>query len=56
MSKHTIIFLHGGPGFKDYLKPYFNPLDSEFKCVFYDQKRGSEVGIEECNIHVQYSE
>lgn len=47
MSKHTIIFLHGGPGFKDYLKPYFNEIESEFDCIFYDQKRGSEVRIED---------
>lgn len=47
MSKHTIIFIHGGPGFKDYLKPYFNELENEFKCIFYNQKRGSKVRIED---------
>lgn len=43
MTKPSIIFLHGGPGFKDYLKPYFKDLNKEFNCIFYDQKRGANV-------------
>ena len=43
----TFIFLHGGPGFKDYLEPYFNSLEKKFTCVFYDQVRGSKVQIKD---------
>lgn len=46
MNKKTIIFLHGGPGFKDYLRPYFFDLKS-FNCVFYDQIQGSKVFLED---------
>lgn len=43
----TLIFLHGGPGFKDYLKPYFLQLEKRFNCIFYDQIRGPEVTIDD---------
>lgn len=39
----TLIFLHGGPGFNDYLKPYFIELEKKFRCIFYDQMRGPEI-------------
>lgn len=45
--KTTLIFLHGGPGFKDYLEPFFKDLKSVFNCVFYDQVRGPDVKIED---------
>jgi proline iminopeptidase len=41
----TLIFLHGGPGFRDYLRPYFSSLEDRFKCVFFDQTRGASVEI-----------
>lgn len=44
--KPTIIFLHGGPGFQDYLKPFFEELKDDFECIFYDQVRGPEIRIE----------
>ncbi len=44
--KPTLIFLHGGPGFKDYLKPFFSGLTDKFNCVFFDQLQGPEVRIE----------
>jgi pimeloyl-ACP methyl ester carboxylesterase len=47
MKKRTIIFLHGGPGFKDYLKPYLSDLKNNFNCTFYDQKRGSKIKIDD---------
>ncbi len=43
----TLIFLHGGPGFRDYLKPYFSSLDEYFRCVFFDQVRGDSIKIED---------
>lgn len=43
----TFIFLHGGPGFKDYLRPYFTQLEKRFECIFYDQIRGSKVTIQD---------
>ncbi len=45
--KATIIFLHGGPGFKDYLKPFFTELNDRFDCIFYDQARGPKVVLED---------
>lgn len=45
--KTNLIFLHGGPGFKDYLKDYFVELSNDFECIFYDQSRGNTVGIGE---------
>lgn len=43
--KKNLIFLHGGPGFRDYLEPYFSELGSDFNCVFYDQQRGPGIQI-----------
>lgn len=45
MVKPVLIFLHGGPGFKDYLQRYFRELSHTFECVFYDQLRGPEVSV-----------
>ena len=36
----TVIALHGGPGFRDYLAPDLEPLTSSFRVISYDQ-RGS---------------
>jgi pimeloyl-ACP methyl ester carboxylesterase len=47
MTKRTIIFLHGGPGFNDYLKPYLSDLDSDFNCIFYNQKRGPKIKVDD---------
>jgi pimeloyl-ACP methyl ester carboxylesterase len=44
--KPTLVFIHGGPGFKDYLRPFFQGLESHFNCVFYDQLQG-KVGVED---------
>gem|GEM_PF-5646366 len=59
MSETTAIFLHGGPGFKDYLKPFFQDLSSHFKCIFYDQAKGPEVEIghllSQLDLHVDAS-
>lgn len=43
--KSTLIFLHGGPGFRDYLRPYFAQLEKSFECIFYDQIRGPSITI-----------
>lgn len=47
MTKKTIIFLHGGPGFDDYLKPYLSILNDTFNCIFYSQKKGPNITIDE---------
>lgn len=47
--KNTLIFLHGGPGYRDYLKDYFQELESDFNCIFYDQIRGPDVRIASFN-------
>ena len=47
MTKRTIIFLHGGPGFNDYLKPYLSELNSDFNCIFYNQKRGAKIKVDD---------
>jgi pimeloyl-ACP methyl ester carboxylesterase len=52
--KTTIIFLHGGPGFQDYLKPFFKDLEDDFQCIFYDQVSGPEIKIE--NMLIQLDE
>ncbi len=39
--------MHGGPGFRDYLKPYFEILSNTFECIFYDQVQGPDVKIED---------
>ncbi|MBF9002958.1 alpha/beta fold hydrolase [Vibrio nitrifigilis] len=46
-NKKTIIFLHGGPGFDDYLESYFSNLNDTFNCVFYSQKKGPNIVIDE---------
>ena len=46
LVKPTIIFLHGGPGFKDYLRPFFEPINGA-DCIFYDQEQGSEVTVDD---------
>lgn len=38
--------MHGGPGFKDYLAPYFEEFKSHFNTVFYDQLQGPDIKIE----------
>lgn len=43
--KPVLIFLHGGPGFKDYLKPFFLELGIKFDCIFYDQIQGPKVCV-----------
>lgn len=45
--KPNLVFLHGGPGFKDYLKPYFRELNESFECHFYDQLQGPNVELED---------
>ncbi|WP_165872699.1 alpha/beta fold hydrolase [Celerinatantimonas diazotrophica] len=47
MNKKTIIYLHGGPGFDDYLESYFSILNDTFNCVFYSQKKGFDITIDE---------
>lgn len=45
--KPVLIFLHGGPGFRDYLRPYFTELEKKFNCIFYDQSRGPKITIQD---------
>ncbi|MDB2447158.1 alpha/beta hydrolase [bacterium] len=42
-----IIFLHGGPGFTDYLKPYFGNQFEDHHCVFYDQKQSESLTVDD---------
>jgi len=55
--RKNLIFLHGGPGFRDYLQPYFHPLSDQFRCFFYSQARGPSVTIDDLVaqllVHVQ---
>ena len=46
MKKHTLIFLHGGPGFTDYLAPFFGDMRDEVSVIFFDQMKGPEVSID----------
>ncbi|MFM2484992.1 alpha/beta fold hydrolase [Celerinatantimonas yamalensis] len=46
-NKEIIIFLHGGPGFDDYLESYFSILNDTFTCIFYSQKKGPNIIIDE---------
>lgn len=46
MKNKNYIFLHGGPGFSNYLKPFFQDLAVDGKLVFYDQLKGPETTIE----------
>ena len=50
MSKHTIIFLHGGPGFKEYLKPYFNEPSYERDI---NTSKGNKRSLE-YNMNIRY--
>lgn len=40
----TFVFLHGGPGFKDYLRPFFADLGGH-RAIFYDQLSGPQVTV-----------
>lgn len=46
MKKANIIFLHGGPGFSDYLEPFFKNIDQSVNAIFYDQLKGDKVSID----------
>ena len=47
-KQKTLIFLHGGPGFRDYLEPYFSELASDnIQCVFYNQLQADSVSIDD---------
>lgn len=42
----TLVFLHGGPGYPDYLRDYFeHEFNWNVECVFYTQAHGPEVSI-----------
>ena len=41
-----VIFLHGGPGFTDYLQPYFENMFKEHECTFYDQLQGNDIKMD----------
>lgn len=45
MTKPVLIFLHGGPGFLDYLRPFFHELNDQVTTVFYDQLQGPDVKV-----------
>lgn len=45
--KQSLVFLHGGPGFTDYLEPYFQDFNRDFDCHFYDQLQGPKVSFED---------
>lgn len=45
--KPNLIFIHGGPGFKDYLEPYFDTFKESFTTVFYDQIQKADMTIDE---------
>ncbi len=45
--KPSLVFLHGGPGFQDYLEPHFRQLSDSFDCTFYHQQRGSDLTIDD---------
>jgi pimeloyl-ACP methyl ester carboxylesterase len=43
-----LIFLHGGPGYLEYLKPFFaREFPKEFETVFYSQKRLLPVSVDD---------
>lgn len=42
----NIIFLHGGPGFSNYLEPFFKNIDESVNAVFYDQLKSESVSID----------
>lgn len=43
----NLIFLHGGPGFSDYLKPFFEIFPGNYNLVFYDQLKNPTVSIDQ---------
>lgn len=46
MNKTNLIFLHGGPGYPDYLAEFFDGhFPKNFGLTFYDQARGPHVDI-----------
>lgn len=47
MKLRNYIFLHGGPGFANYLKPFFQELTVDANLIFYDQLKGPAVRIDE---------
>lgn len=54
----TLIFLHGGPGYEDYLEEYFkDEFPEHLDCVFYTQSHGSDVSVsrllEEVHRHLE---
>jgi len=52
MSKR-IVFLHGGPGYGEYLERFFaDSLSSYFSCVFYEQLRKLPITIDDLIIQV----
>ena len=47
MTDTHFIFLHGGPGYRDYLAPYFREtLPEGYESHFYDQARGADVSVD----------
>ncbi|MGE3682048.1 MAG: alpha/beta fold hydrolase [Bdellovibrionales bacterium] len=47
MSK-TLIFLHGGPGYGEYLEEFFSKsLSTYLSCIFYEQLRKHPIAIED---------
>ena len=42
-----LIFLHGGPGFKDYLEPYFPKLIGKYNCTYYNQLQGKDLKVDD---------
>lgn len=43
----NVIFLHGGPGFSNYLEPFFKNLDPGVNAIFYDQLKGIQVSVDD---------
>lgn len=44
----SLIFLHGGPGYADYMERFFvGRFPAKFECVFYSQRRKGLTGIED---------
>ena len=46
MERVNIVFLHGGPGFSNYLEPFFKNIDPSVNAIFYDQLKGEAVSID----------
>jgi pimeloyl-ACP methyl ester carboxylesterase len=41
-----LFFLHGGPGFSNYLEPFFKNIDPSVNAILYDQLKGETVSID----------